>query len=48
MKLRRPYLSRDYFIMYLGKFEYDVEENECEPFSPLEDLFRKKNVLKIL
>ena len=40
-------LSRDDFIIYLDKFEYDVEENECEPFSPLKDLF-KKNVLKIL
>ena len=40
-------LSREYFIIYLDKFEYDVEENECEPFSPLKDLF-KKNVLKIL
>jgi len=44
MKLRRPCLSRDYFIIYLDKFEYDVEENECEPFSPLEDLFRKKKL----
>ena len=44
MKLRRPYLSRDYFIMYVVKFEYDVEEHECESFSPLKDLF-KKNVL---
>ena len=40
-------LSREYFIIYLDKFEYDLEENECEPFSPLKDLF-KKNVLKIL
>ena len=48
MKLRRPCLSREYFIIYLDKFEYDVEENECEPLSSLKDLFRKKNVLKIL
>jgi len=42
MKLKRPCLNRDYFIIYLDKFEYDVEKNECEPFSPLEDLFQKK------
>ena len=35
---RRLCLSREYFIIYLDKFEYDVEENECEPFSPLKDL----------
>ena len=47
MKLRRPCLSREYFIIYFYKFEYDVEENECKSFSPSKDLF-KKNVLKIL
>ena len=40
-------MSWEYFIIYLDKFEYDVEENECEPFSPLKHLF-KKNVLTIL
>ena len=35
-------LSRDDFIIYLDKFEYDVEENECEHFFPLKDLFKKK------
>ena len=44
MKFRRPCLRRDYFIIYLDKFEYDVEENECDPFSPLKDLFRKKKM----
>ena len=32
-------LSRDDFIIYLDKFEYDVEESECEPFIPLKDLY---------
>ena len=47
MKLIRLCLSREHFIIYLDKFEYDVEENECEPFFPFERLV-KKNVLKIL
>ena len=41
MKLRRPCLSRDDFIIYLDKFEYDVEESECEPFTPLKGLYLK-------
>jgi len=40
-------LSRDDFIIYLDKFEYDVEESECEPFTHLKSLYFK-NVLKIL
>ena len=34
-------LSRDDFIIYLDKFEYDVEESECEPFIPLKGLYLK-------
>ena len=41
MKLRRPCLSRDDFIIYLDKFEYDVEESECKPFIPLKDMYLK-------
>jgi len=33
MRLRWPSLSRDDCIIYLDKFEYDVEESECEPFT---------------
>jgi len=40
-------LSRDDFIIYLDKFEYDLEESECELFTPFERLVFK-NVLKIL
>jgi len=46
MKFIQPCLSQDYFIIYLDKFEYDVEENECEPFFPLKDLFWKKKCFK--
>ena len=35
-------LSREYFIIYLDKFEYDVEESECEPFTYLKGLYLKK------
>jgi len=45
MKLRQPCLSREYFIIYLDKFEYAVEENECELFSPLKGLYLKKILL---
>jgi len=41
MKLRWPCLSRDEFIINLDKFEYDVEESECEPFTPLKGLYLK-------
>ena len=41
MKLRWPCLSRDDFIIYLDKFEYDVEESECEPFTYLKGLYLK-------
>ena len=41
MKLKRPCLSRDDFIIYLDKFEYDLEGRECEPFIPLKDLYLK-------
>ena len=34
-------LSRDDFIIYLDKFEYDVEESECEPFTHLKSLYLK-------
>ena len=34
-------LSRDDFIIYLDKFEYDVEESECEPFTNLKSLYLK-------
>jgi len=41
MKLRRPCLSRDDFIIYFDKFEYDVEESECKSFTPLKGLYLK-------
>jgi len=49
MKLRRSCLSRDDFIIYLDKFEYDVEESESEPFIPFEILYLKffKKILLI-
>jgi len=31
----------DDFIIYSDKFEYDVEERDCEPFIPLKDLYLK-------
>ena len=37
--LRRPCLSRDDFIIDLDKFEYDVKESECEPFTRLKGFF---------
>jgi len=42
MKLRWHSLSRDDFIIYLDKFEYDVEESECEPITHLKGLYLKK------
>jgi len=41
MKLRWPSLSRDDFIIYLDKFEYDVEGSECEYFTNLKGLYLK-------
>ena len=35
-------LSWEYFIIYLNKFEYDVEESKCEHFIPLKGLYLKK------
>ena len=37
--LRRPCLSRDDFIIYLDKFEYDAKESECKPFTLLKGFF---------
>ena len=34
-------MNPDDFIIYLDKFEYDVEETECEPFIPLKGLYLK-------
>jgi len=47
MKLRRPCLSRNDFIIYLDKFEYDLEERECEPFIPLKGLYLKILLINI-
>ena len=49
MKLRRPCLSRDDFIIYLNKFKYDVKESEYEFFIPLKGLYLKiyKKILLI-
>ena len=39
----------DDFIIYLDKFDYDVEESDCEPFIPLKGLYFKmfKKILLI-
>ena len=47
MKLRLPSLNRDDFIIYLDKFEYDVEESECKPFTHLKGLYLKILLINI-